>query len=758
MSNEEFTEIISKLSVFSWIGWYFFFKYFVEILQKLFYQIRKHITGVKQPSVNSKIFFKDKQKISFILTFIYLIYTICGFYRSFSKNFYEILEVSPYYYDKQKLKTQFRKMALKLHPDKMISKNLTQFIELRLAYNVLSNTYQRFAYERLGPSAIEWSNTVSMSNILFQSIKPTIHFYGGIMLIFFISNLLNLKPRKKFWHFYGLSVWFILEIIILVRSCETFPFNYLFPKKLPFEFLNAIHTIIRVFLLTWSNIELILYQQENDIDILTSSKKISSLSSLLLNETTNLLDMEYSCYTDNSDSKDRIKKGIKDVLIRLTTVYPLPPFRCWHFIPVLSDSMTIQHLIEHVIETFCLKIEPHQLSLELEGFNLPLKAPVCKILRENDLVVLKQVDEILSIDSSVNVTSEKCLSGGVLSFERKEHNKQFNTINRTMEQNHNHAQYVAQDCNFKRKAQSLEDENHPTQQNNLINFNALKNKITLNASKKVEISTIKTNQTFLVNNENRQRAPPGKGLASTKARNMRKKRTKKLLKLKQQGILPESATFVDLLKMEEETNKIQNRKNIEIKPLRKYIKNKSKGFISKIGNNQSKHIKFDENGKVASNNETHDQDWRNRCILKEIECELPNIPVQHIFIPSNDNTKEPLNEALSPEMPSLPDNIETLTPLNQPPSIGSIIAFKHLSMSNNYEPVLSGYKTAKILDISALNVLILQLAKRDQKKKEIDPETGEYIYGKFGVDTDVEKDGQLVLAWDNLISPVLLQK
>ncbi|KAG5440337.1 hypothetical protein PCANB_001907 [Pneumocystis canis] len=626
MSNEEFTEIISKLSVFSWIGW-----------------------------------------------------------------------------------------ALKLHPDKMISKNLTQFIELRLAYNVLSNTYQRFAYERLGPSAIEWSNTVSMSNILFQSIKPTIHFYGGIMLIFFISNLLNLKPRKKFWHFYGLSVWFILEIIILVRSCETFPFNYLFPKKLPFEFLNAIHTIIRVFLLTWSNIELILYQQENDIDILTSSKKISSLSSLLLNETTNLLDMEYSCYTDNSDSKDRIKKGIKDVL-------------CWHFIPVLSDSMTIQHLIEHVIETFCLKIEPHQLSLELEGFNLPLKAPVCKILRENDLVVLKQVDEILSIDSSVNVTSEKCLSGGVLSFERKgfynydknlekndmyllEHNKQFNTINRTMEQNHNHAQ-----------------------------------------------STIKTNQTFLVNNENRQRAPPGKGLASTKARNMRKKRTKKLLKLKQQGILPESATFVDLLKMEEETNKIQNRKNIEIKPLRKYIKNKSKGFISKIGNNQSKHIKFDENGKVASNNETHDQDWRNRCILKEIECELPNIPVQHIFIPSNDNTKEPLNEALSPEMPSLPDNIETLTPLNQPPSIGSIIAFKHLSMSNNYEPVLSGYKTAKILDISALNVLILQLAKRDQKKKEIDPETGEYIYGKFGVDTDVEKDGQLVLAWDNLISPVLLQK
>ncbi|KAG5438454.1 hypothetical protein PCK2_000950, partial [Pneumocystis canis] len=294
MTQQNFIEFISKSNMFSWIGWYFFFKYFVKILQKSFYQLRQHLTGVQTPSVHSAIFLEDQRKISFILTLIYLIYTVFGFYRSFSKNFYEILEILPYHYDKQTLKTQFRKIALKLHPDKTMSQDVTQFIELRLAYNVLSNTQQRFAYERLGPSAIEWSNTVSIHQILFQSIKPTIHFYGGIMLIFLISNLLNIKPRKKFWHFYGLSVWFTLEIIILVRSCETFPFNYLFPKKLPFEFLDAIHTIIRIFLLAWSNIELILYEKNNDMDVLTSSKKISSLSSLLLNESTNLLDMEYS--------------------------------------------------------------------------------------------------------------------------------------------------------------------------------------------------------------------------------------------------------------------------------------------------------------------------------------------------------------------------------------------------------------------------------------------------------------------------------
>ncbi|KAG5437316.1 hypothetical protein PCK2_001006, partial [Pneumocystis canis] len=328
---------------------------------------------------------------------------------------------------------------------------------------------------------------------------------------------------------------------------------------------------------------------------------------------------------------------------------------------------------------------------------------------------LKQADRIFNRDNNVNISSGKRLSEGVLSFKRTgfyncdenlekddmyslQHNKRFDTINCSMEQNHSHTPCIVSDYSFKRKAQCLEDENHSTQQNNLINFNALKNEITLNTGKKIETeanktsligispkssascssssssstssstssassasstssssesssspddssslnvpskSTFKTNQRRLIDNKNQQRAPHGKGLASTKARNMRKKRTKKLLKLKQQGILPESATFVDLLKIEEETNKIQNNKNIEIKPLRKYIKNKSKGFITKINNSQSKHIKFDEDGRVTSNNTTNDESWKDRCILKEVECELPNIPVQRIFITSNNKT------------------------------------------------------------------------------------------------------------------------
>ncbi|CCJ29647.1 unnamed protein product [Pneumocystis jirovecii] len=536
--------------------------------------------------------------------------------------------------------------------------------------------------------------------------------------------------------------------------------------------------------------------------------------------------------------------------IRLATIHPLPPFKCWHFIPTLSDSITIQHLIEDVIETFSLEVKPCQLSLELDGFYLPLKAPICKILRENDLIILKQTGDSFNEKSIVHFVSEKYLSipndhlvetnykndnEAKNDIDLLKNNEYVSTINNTVKRDHDLAQKIVQGCNLKRKLQYLENENESIKKNNLINFDTLENEITLNAGKKIQISkkkispielnsqssasssstksstkssslstsstsatlssllsvsstsamssslslasstsesssisekdssdssttsrsTSKINQIPL-DNKNQKRAPPGQGSLSTKARNMRKKRTKKLLRFKQQGILPDSATFADLLQIEERINKNQN-KDIEIKPLKKYIKNKSKGFISKIGNTQNIHIKFDNDGKTILNNKINEKNWEDRCIVKEIECEIPNVPIQDISITPNKN-KELLNKISPDRMPPLPENIETLTLLTEPPPIGSIVAFKHLSMNNNYEPILSDYKTAIIIDNSPPNILKLELAKRDRKEKKIDPETGEYIYGKFGVDTDIEQNGQLILAWEDLVSPVLLQK
>ncbi|EMR09917.1 hypothetical protein PNEG_01677 [Pneumocystis murina B123] len=298
-----------------WIFWCIFSGKLIGILQKLYYQIRRRICYIQECPVNSVDFSRDRRKISLFLIIVYLLFIMCEFYVKSSQNFYEILKISPYSLSKGKLKTHFHKIALKIHPDKIKNGDATEFIRLRLAYNVLSNEKQRFAYERLGPSMIEWSKTVSLYEILFESIKPTFQFYGGIIFVSLVFNFLGIKPLKTFWYFYIIGLWFTLEVLSIIRSYPIFPFNFIFLRKLPFEFLTTIHTFLRIFLLAWSDIEFILFSEKNVIDISENSKKIFSLSSILLDESNHLLEMEYSCYGDKSVAKDRIKKRIKEVVL-----------------------------------------------------------------------------------------------------------------------------------------------------------------------------------------------------------------------------------------------------------------------------------------------------------------------------------------------------------------------------------------------------------------------------------------------------------
>ncbi|EMR09918.1 hypothetical protein PNEG_01678 [Pneumocystis murina B123] len=506
--------------------------------------------------------------------------------------------------------------------------------------------------------------------------------------------------------------------------------------------------------------------------------------------------------------------------IRLATAYPLPTFKCWHSISPLSDSMTIRDLIEQIIEIFSFNIDTCYLSLELEGFHLPLNSPVSKVLRENDLIILKRINDAPEVGDGIYTMFNRGVSMGLEVSEKDKiendtyllkYNKRFDMFD--------HTERTMQSDPIKQKTSCIENEERSfSQENNSIHLNTLKNKDNSSKIKKVQPykkktavkelisessdlsssssssslssesesasaststststsmtsklstskkssnsgtsskSTPKINQAF---SHIKNQRPPGQGMPSTRARNIRKRKTKRLIMYKQKGILPESAKFSDLLQLEKKTGKPLNHTKIEIRPIKKYIKNKRENFISRIGNNQGKHIRFNENGECDLNNKAHEEKWQDRCIVKEIECELPNVPINLIPLTSNDKNKVSNGVSSFEDMPLLPDNIETFVVLTQPPSIGSIIAFKHLCINDNYEPILSDYKTATLIDHSESGLLTLQLAKRDQKQKKIDLETGEQIYGKFGVDTDLEHDGQLILAWNSLISPILLKE
>lgn len=96
---------------------------------------------------------------------------------------------------------------------------------------------------------------------------------------------------------------------------------------------------------------------------------------------------------------------------------------------------------------------------------------------------------------------------------------------------------------------------------------------------------------------------------------------------------------------------------------------------------------------------------------------------------------------------------------------GMVIAFKQLILSEatNWQPQMSGYRTAVIIKLFENGELELTLAKRDREEKQYDEETGERIWGKFDLPDDDNEDdegddGFLSVSFNELVEPKVVQQ
>jgi hypothetical protein len=112
------------------------------------------------------------------------------------------------------------------------------------------------------------------------------------------------------------------------------------------------------------------------------------------------------------------------------------------------------------------------------------------------------------------------------------------------------------------------------------------------------------------------------------------------------------------------------------------------------------------------------------------------------------------------DLPLLPADISSLPdftlPMAQP---GAVIAFKQLTISEDWQPHICGYRTAEVVKLADGNALELSLARRDvtPRSKKFDEKTGERIWGKFEMPGVEEADsGSLSLNFSELIDPKLI--
>ena len=127
----------------------------------------------------------------------------------------------------------------------------------------------------------------------------------------------------------------------------------------------------------------------------------------------------------------------------------------------------------------------------------------------------------------------------------------------------------------------------------------------------------------------------------------------------------------------------------------------------------------------------------------------------------------PMEPKATEDLPILPKDMSSCPDLQQEICTpGTVIAFKQLDMSaeTNWQPKISGYKTAIIHQRMDEGALQMTLAKRDRIEKEelYDDMTGERVYGKFempGYEDNKGDDGNGIveLSFADLIQPKLIQ-
>lgn len=134
--------------------------------------------------------------------------------------------------------------------------------------------------------------------------------------------------------------------------------------------------------------------------------------------------------------------------------------------------------------------------------------------------------------------------------------------------------------------------------------------------------------------------------------------------------------------------------------------------------------------------------------------------------PTNDNDNQMTDTTMKePEpvddLPTLPDDINSLPPLTKPVLLHTVITFRQLTMDANYAPILADYRTAIVDEVDDQvrdgPFLVLKLAIRDRLKRNVD-EMGEKVLRKFEMPGNNDDDeGIIELMFGELLEPKVVK-
>lgn len=307
-------------------------------VQNIYYGITIR-AGDPKPQPGTPRFILHRQRIHIIVVSAYLLYTIyeADWDIRRASDFYQDLGIAHSATEKE-IKSRFRRLAAIYHPDKLSSTSPfseAYFVHLKQAQDTLLNPARRFAYERFGPSILEWQRCSSVRDFIVHGLQSTLPYYGAAAIFMYILGLLGYLEWGKYWRWLTLIVLCVFELHAISRPYSPHVATKLInpllttftnhPPYLPFQLIQLARKLSVTLYIAFSQIgpllqppsaipananpQIVLTQQ---LDRLEATAKAADV------EATRLMGMEMSPFVGDNEALMEVKGKVKEWLVQNT--------------------------------------------------------------------------------------------------------------------------------------------------------------------------------------------------------------------------------------------------------------------------------------------------------------------------------------------------------------------------------------------------------------------------------------------------------
>ncbi|TFY58426.1 hypothetical protein EVJ58_g6420 [Rhodofomes roseus] len=180
-------------------------------LLPILHRVYSALSGRPAPLANSPLYDRHYRYVYALTVISCLFFNFRNAALSMPPNYYEMLSADPNA-DENALKAAFRQFARKYHPDRVGPQGEALFIDVRDAFEALKNPTTRFAYDRFGPDALQWTHCATLREYIRQGLMQSAGFYIASACTLLLFSSIGKPSDVAFWRYLLFAAMFAYEL------------------------------------------------------------------------------------------------------------------------------------------------------------------------------------------------------------------------------------------------------------------------------------------------------------------------------------------------------------------------------------------------------------------------------------------------------------------------------------------------------------------------------------------------------------------